>query len=80
MNAEHRHADKFAWDVGDLRPIWLVLIPRDQRLRLGQLLATAAGQEAQAREMVTASPWPKTKEDASARAAEVIEFLDQEPA
>ena len=80
MSAQHRHADKFAWDVDDLIPAWLVLVPREQCLQLTRLLATAAGQEAQARRMVTASPWPRTKEDASARAASVIEFLLEEPA
>ena len=73
--------NKFEWEAADLIPVWLVLVPREQCLQLTRLLATAAGQEAQeARRMVTASPWPKTKEDASARAAEVIEFLEQEPA
>lgn len=73
------NARKFFWQPGDLQPAWMALAPREQQLQLAQLMAANPGQQEQARRMLAASPWSETSEDASARVAQVCEFLMEEP-
>ena len=72
MNAR----EKFAWQLGDLRPGWMHLINEQNCAHLLRLLRAAPrSREEQANKMLTALPWPIDETDAQARAATVIQYL-----
>ena len=72
MNAR----EKFAWQLGDLRPGWMHLINEQICARLLRLLRAAPrSREEQANKMLTALPWPIDEADARARAVTVINYL-----
>jgi hypothetical protein len=76
MSVQHR----LEWQPGDLAPSWLALASSGQQQHLADVLRTVPrSREETANHMLLAPPWPSDAEDASARVATVINYLEQTP-